>query len=285
MSDGDTESQPRPRTITDACVDAAFDAGAASACLLAWVKPQAMPGVDLIAWTAPLAFVQMPLALIAQFSGVLRLSDREMPRATKRAFILAPTVVVGLLAPSLLGAEALYAVAWIAASLLWRVWRGGVDREAAVEGLWVTYSRDRARGAFGGSYGADFGGTPAGTADRLKHWRVQAGHTQVMAHLTLMIGLVLFFLMPFIELDRFGVTNAVEQASAWMTTPIGGIVGAPAALAAGFVLFGVRALLQFEGLTPAVSEAIPEIEDDPVLRDIVRKLDGDPPPRRRKRRG
>jgi hypothetical protein len=278
------EPATRSRTLTDACVDAAFDAVAAAACMLAWVKPQALAGVDLIAWTAPLAFVQMPLALIAQFSGVLRLTDSEMSRATKRAFILAPTLMVGLFAPSLLGPEALYAVAWLAASLLWRVWRGGIDREAAVEGLWIAYSRERARGAIGGSYGVDFGSGAAGAVDGLRHWRVAAGHTQVMAHLTLITGMLLAFVLPFIELDRFGVAIAIEQASAWAATPIGGIVGAPTALAAGTALFGARALLQFEGIAPASASPKPTVDNDPVLRDIVRKLDGDPPPRRRKRR-
>ena len=60
------------------------------------------------------------------------------------------------------------------------------------------------------------------------------------------------------------------------------------ALACGIALFGVRTMMHFERVDLARAEAapVPNVEDDPVLREIVNKLDDPPPPppRRRKRR-
>jgi predicted glycoside hydrolase/deacetylase ChbG (UPF0249 family) len=99
-----------------------------------------------------------------------------------------------------------------------------------------------------------------------------------MASLTASCGMVLAFLMAFIDVDRLGVTPASEAASAWSQTVIGAAVGAHYVLAAGVALFTGRMLMQFEGLAPRAgtpeAAPVPHIDDDPVLREIVRKVDG-----------
>lgn len=271
---------PRPRTFGDACIDALPDALACAACAVAWARPQAIPGVDLLGWAAPLFLIQIPLSLLGLFTGVARLSDAEMPRATKAAFVLAPAAAMALLAPALLGAQALLGVLLLSATTLWRIASGQVDREAPVRGAWITYTQGtdaqgRPRRAYSASTGAE--GMPAPGAAR--RWRVEAGHSQVMASLTAAGGLLLVALLPFVGVERFGVTPAIEAASSWSQGTVGAVVGAHYALAGGVVLFAARFLLQFEGIAPKPgspdAQPVPRIEDDPVLREIVRKIDAD----------
>jgi hypothetical protein len=268
---------PRPRTFGDACLDALPDAIACGACALAWAKPQAIPGFDLVAWAAPLFLLQVPLAFLGLFTGVTRLGDAEMSRATKVGFVLAPAAAMALLAPALLGIEALAGVLLLSATTLWRIARGEVDREAPVRGAWITYAQgEDASGRAQRSYSVSTGGA-ATPRERARQWRVEAGHSQVMAALTVAAALVLVFLLPFVDIQRFGVTPEIEAASGWARTTLGAAVGAHFALAGGVALFAARFLLQFEGIAPRPgspeAQPVPKIEDDPVLREIVRKID------------
>jgi hypothetical protein len=272
---------PHARSFGNACIDAIPDAIACAACALAWAKPQAIPGVDLVGWAAPLFLIQVPLSLLGLYTGVSRLSDTAMPRATKAAFVLAPAAAMALLAAALLGAQALVGVLLLSATTLWRIASGQVDREAPVRGAWITYTQGvdaqgRPRRAYSASTGAE-GMPPLGAARR---WRVEAGHSQVMASLTAAGGLVLVALLPFVGVERIGVTPAIEAASSWSQSTVGAVVGAHYALAGGVVLFAARFLLQFEGIAPRPgspeAQPVPRIEDDPVLREIVRKIDRNP---------
>jgi hypothetical protein len=123
-------------------------------------------------------------------------------------------------------------------------------------------------------------GDTAPPGGRVRQWRVEAGHAQIMASLTVAAALILLFLLPFIDIQRIGVTPAIEAASSWSQSTVGAVVGAHYALAGGVVLFAARFLLQFEGIAPRPGspevQPVPRIEDDPVLREIVRKIDRNP---------
>lgn len=243
----------RPRVFGDACLDALPDAIACAACALAWARPQAIAGVDLVGWAAPLFLIQVPLSVLTLFVGVTRLPDAVMARAWKAGFVLAPAVGVAASAAALFGIEALACVLLLSATTLWRITAGDVDREAPVPGAWLTIAQ---------------GG---------RRWRVPAGHRQFMASLTLIAALLLTALLPFVGVERFGMTPAIEAASSWSQGPVGAVVGAHFALAAGVALFSARCLLQFDGIaqksgSPDAAPP-PRIEDDPVLREIAREVD------------
>lgn len=269
---------PPPRTLGVACADAVPDAIACGACALAWANPQAIPGFDLVAWAAPLFLIQLPLSILGMFTGVARLSDAQMPRATKAGFVLAPGLAMALLAPALLGIEALFGVLLLTAMTLWRIASGRIDLEAPVRGAWITYSQgESGDGTPQRRYAVDVSGSGTRLQGRVRQWRVEAGHGQVMAAATAAAGLLLVFLLPFIDVQRIGVTPAIEAASAWSQGTLGAVLGAHYPLAGGVALFAARCLLQFEGIAPASAAAdaqpVPRIEDDPVLREIVRKID------------
>jgi hypothetical protein len=266
-----------PRTLGDAVLDALPDALAAGACLLAWTKPQAFGSFDLIAYAAPLFFIQLPLSIIGLFTGVTRLSDQAMGRATKAGFVLAPSIAMALLAPILLGVQALVGVLLLSAESLWRIATGQVDRDAPVKGAWITYTQgEDASGRARRAYSVSTDGSQR-LGGRVRQWRVEAGHRQVMASLTATAGVFLLCLLPFIDVEPLGATRAVVDASAWSQTLLGQIAGAHHALAGGVFLFAARLLLQFEGIAPQPGSPeaapLPTIEDDPVLREIIRKVD------------
>ena len=50
------------------------------------------PGYDTLRTAGSLFFVELPLAMIVTFSGVLRIDDKEMDRAKKSSFVLMPIV-------------------------------------------------------------------------------------------------------------------------------------------------------------------------------------------------
>ena len=268
----------RPRTFGDACLDALPDAIACGACALAWARPQAIPGFDLVGWAAPLFLVQIPLSMIGIYAGVARLSDASMSRRTKAGFVLAPTLVMALLAPIVLGVEALAAVLLLSATTLWRIATGRVDQDAPVRGAWITYSQGvDADGQPRRAWSAQTSTSGVAPQGRVRQWRVEAGHAQVMAVATATAGVMLVVLLAVVDVQRIGVTPEVEAASAWARTTLGGMVGAHYALAGGVALFATRCLLQFEGIAPRPgspeAQPVPRIEDDPVLREIVRKID------------
>lgn len=275
---------PRPpRTVGIALADAVPDALACAACLLAWVRPQAIAGFDLIAFAAPLFGIQIPMAIVGLFTAVSRIDDRAMGRRTKAAFVLAPSVTMAVLAPLVLGVQALLGVLWLSATSLWRIATGTLDAEPPVKGAWITFEQgEDAEGRPRRSYSASTDGGSGHRRGRVRQWRVEAGHSQVMASLTATGGLLLCFLLPFVDVEPLGVTPEIAAASAWSSTALGGAVGAHVVLAGGVALFAARALLHFEGIAPAPGAAdapsVPRIEDDPVLREIVDKLER--PPRR-----
>jgi hypothetical protein len=271
----------QPRTVGTALADALPDALACGACLLAWVRPQSIGGVDLVAYAAPLFGIQIPMAIIGLFTGVSRIDDRAMGRSTKVGFVLAPAIAMALIAPIVLGVQALVGVLWLSAISLWRIASGTIDREAPVKGAWITFEQgEDADGQPKRSYSASTDGSSGSRLGRARRWRVEAGHTQVMASLTVMGGLVLCFLLPFVDVDPLGVTPEIAAASAWSSTALGSAVGAHVVLAGGVALFAARVLLHFEGIEPAPgspeAQPVPRIEDDPVLRDIVDKVDRRP---------
>jgi hypothetical protein len=270
---------PAERTLGHALADALPDALACGACLLAWVRPQALGGFDLIAYAAPLFLIQLPLSLIGVFSGVTRLSDDAMGRMTKAGFVLAPALVMAFLAPILLGVQALLGVLLLSADVLWRIATGQIDRDAPVKGAWITYTQgEDAHGRPRRAYSASTDGSQR-LGGRVRQWRVEAGHRQVMANVTTTAGLLVLCLLPFVDVAPLGVTQAIAAASAWSQTTLGQAVAPYYPLAGGVVLFAARVLLQFEGIAPRPGSPeaapAPTIEDDPVLREIVRKIDRD----------
>jgi hypothetical protein len=179
--------------------------------------------------------------------------------------------------------QALFGVLWLSALSLWRIATGRLDSEAPVKGAWITFAQgEDAEGRPQRRYSLSTDGGSGSRLDRARRWRVEAGHSHVMASLTASGGLLLCFLLPFVDVEPLGVTPEVAAASAWSSTALGSVVGAHFVLAGGVALFAARVLLHFEGIAPAAgspdAQPVPRIEDDPVLREIVDKLER--PPRR-----
>lgn len=264
------------RTWSVAAMDALPDTLALGACLLAWLAPGAVR-FDLIAWAAPLYFVEFPLALLALFGGVTRLEDRAMSRRTKLSFVVAPILLVALFAPLVLGPGGFFAVIALSARLLWRAATGTIDRSPRVRGAWITYAEgdevDRHQSALRISVGRK----RRADERRGRSWRVEASHELVMAALTLTFCVFIAVAFQFVSIPPGGVTAEIAAASSWSRTAIGSVVGAPAALAAGAALFAARILGHTEGVEAADAPPPPTVEDDPVLREIVEKVEGRKP--------
>lgn len=259
------------RTLREAALDALPDVLAALACGIAWASPRA-PGFDLLSFAAPLYFVELPLALLTTLAGVRRIQDGVLSRIDKLRFVLIPTLVLLLLATALLGWAGAVAVAWLGsiqiACLLWQ----GPDTRAAVPGLWLVFGRPSTW----------FDTATVRPAPEKGLYVVPAGHEQLIA----LVTLAAWFIIPaaFLLLPSFGVGGVDEAYAAsvgWRETPIGQLVPAHLALAAGLILFAVRALCHFEDLREPPPA---DVETDPVLQDVIEKIEGRRPGARRRQR-
>jgi hypothetical protein len=259
------------RTLGEAALDALPDALAALACAIAWASPRAL-GFDLLAYAAPLYFVELPLALVTTLAGVRRIQDGVLSRLDKLRFVLVPTLVLLLLATTLLGAAGAIAVAWLGSVQIARLLWQGPDTRAAIPGLWLIFGRPSTW------FDTETFRPPP---EKGVH-AVPVGHEQLMA----LVTLATWFIIPaaFLLLPAFGVGGADEAYAAsvgWRGTPIGRLVPAHLALAAGLILFALRALCHFEDLREPPPA---DIETDPVLQDVIEKLEGRRPGARRRKR-
>ena len=259
-----TRAPAATRTYGDAALDALPDVLAALACAIAWIAPHAL-GFDLLAYAAPLYFVELPLAFVTTLAGVRRIQDGVLSRRDKLRFVLVPTLVLMLLATALLGWAGAIGVAWLGAIQIARLLWQGRDTRAAVPGLWLVFGRP-----------STWFDTETFRPPPVKGvYVVPIGHEQLMALVTLATWFVIPF--AFLLLPSFGVAGADEAYAAsvgWRDTPIGKLVPAHVALAAGLILFAVRALCHFEdvGQVPPA-----DIETDPVLQDVIDKVEGQRP--------
>lgn len=262
------------RTWAVALMDALPDTLALGACLLAWLAPAAVR-FDLIAWAAPLYFVEFPLALLLLFGGVTRIEDPAMSRRSKFGFVLVPILLVALVAPMFLGPAGLVAVLALSARLLWRVASGRIDRSARVRGAWITYAEgDGAHEVDSGTVRMRVGGRRGRNADGGRRWRVEASHELVMAALTLTFWVFIAMAFMLVTIPPAGITPETTAASLWSRTVIGSIVPPQVALAAGATLFAARVLGHLEGIEPPDAPPPVSVDDDPVLREIVDKIEG-----------
>lgn len=274
---GKSMPAPAPRTRRDALFDALPDAIVVAICLLAWTVPRPL-GVDLVETAAPVFFVELTLSMLLLFAGVRRLEDRAMAPRTKLSFVLVPALVLMPLCLLLLGPWALLAAAWLVGAEAMKVLTGTLDRTPPVRGAWITYREGNGGVSTEGS-GLSAYVRVAGMRKRggTRQWRVQAGHQQVMAGLTLGTGLVIAVALLFVDVPTGALVPAVVADALWAKTLMGHMVPAHVAVAAGFALFLARVPAHFEGLGPPRPEdTVASIENDPVLREITRKLDGEP---------
>lgn len=274
------------RTWAVALMDALPDALALGACLLAWLAPAALR-FDLIAWAAPLYFVEFPLALLLLFGGVTRIEDPALSRRGKLGFVLAPIVLVALVAPMFLGPGGLLAVFALSARLLWQVASGRIDRSARVRGAWITYAEGDGEHAVDSGtvrMRVRAGGRRGRAAGRGRSWRVEASHELVMATLTLTFWVFIAVAFMLVTIPPAGITPEIAAASLWSRTVIGAIVPPQVALTAGATLFAARVLGHLEGIEAADAPPPVSVEDDPVLREIVDSIEGKDRKRRKPRR-
>lgn len=258
----------RPRKAVDGVFEALPDFLAAATCTVALIEPD-WPGYDLLRTSAALFPIELPLAIIVTFAGVMRIDDRSMDRATKRGFVLLPTLILAALSTMLFGRQGLVAVVWLSAPMLYRLFRGIAPRDRTVPGFWVTYTEGDGDS---NSRGVDIG---AGSRGRrgAKSWRVEGGADQFEASLTVMFWFVIAGVMAFVQLPEGGATEAYAHAVGWDATAIGRSTPAAKALWAGAILFGLRMIGKIDFAASAAPEPIAKIEDDPVLAEIVRKVD------------
>lgn len=98
-------------------------------------------------------------------------------------------------------------------------------------------------------------------------------HNQFLPGVTILawLGLFLLLILSAAEVPVEGATAAQAQAARWSDTPIGRLVPAHLALAAGLALFAVRCASHFDELD---SDAAPlDIEQDAVLREVIAKVE------------
>lgn len=258
-------------TYRQAALDALPDLLAAIACAIAWASPRAL-GFDLLAYAAPLYLVELPLAFIAMLAGVRRVQDGRLSRIDKLRFVLVPTLVLVLLATASLGLAGLIAVGWLGAVQLARLLWQAPDTRAAVPGLWLVFGRPKTL----------FDTEAARPPPEKGVIAVPAGHEQLMALVTM--GAWILIPTAFFVLPAFGVggaTQAYASSVGWEETAIGRTIPAHLALAAGVILFAMRVLCHFEDVSKAPSA---DIDSDPVLQDVIDKVEGRRPRRGARRR-
>jgi hypothetical protein len=244
-------------------LDALPDLLAAIACATAWIRPDAL-GFDLLMWTAPLYFVELPLALVLLFAGVRRMNAGELSRREKLRVVLVPALLLAALAGWLLGSEGLIAVLWLGSLQVWRLLRGTPESSAVAHGSWLVYDR------LARSYSME---------ERRPQARkglvvVPAGHEQVMAAVTLgcWVWVPISFLLLAPNFGVGGVTPEYAAAVGWNATLLGkATLPAHWCLAAGLILFTLRGLAHFEGLD---DEPPPRIEDDALLQEVIDRVEG-----------
>ncbi len=254
----------RPRSWGDAALDAIPSLLAAVACGLAWLDPQ-MFGFDLLRTAAPLFFIELPLAVVFASADARRVPGEFLGRRAKLAFILLPTSLLGLLCWRLFGATGLIAIAWLGATALWRLLSEDEDSKPPPSGRWLIV-RHRKNGE---------SWTVRKRPDRKElgdAWVIPLAHDQYLPAATIVawFGLV-FILFTGAEIPPGGALPAYAEAVGWTGTPIGSVVPAHEALAAGLALFALRTLGFFddvgEGREPVA------IEQDEVLQEIVEKVE------------
>ena len=256
----------KKRTRADAVIEALPDLLALGSCAAALAQPD-WPGYDTLRTAGALFFVELPLAIIVVFGGVMRIDDKRMNRGKKSSFVLLPILAIGFLSAIMLGRPGIVAVAWLSAGLLYRLARGIPPRGRKVPGFWLTYtegdgddnSRERRRK---GGRGA-------------QSWKVEGGVEEFQASTTMLFWFVALAIVAFLALPS-NVSAEYADSVGWDKSPIGGMIAPAKALWAGVLLFGIRALgrLDFGGDASATAaEPVANIADDPILREIVSKVD------------
>jgi hypothetical protein len=281
----------RPRTALDTTIDALPDLLACIGCASALIEPD-WPGFDLLRTSGLLFFIELPLALLALFAGVQRLSDRDMSRGTKSGFVVVPTLILALFALLLLGGQGLLAVVWLSAASLYRIATGAPARAPAIPGFWITYTQGdgEQNASVGGISMSISAGKRRGKPTR--QWKVQGGAEQLEAGMTATLWFVIAGLLLFLPLSSPQPSAEYAAQVGWSTTLLGQLVPPAKALWGGAILFAVRFLSHLDFVFEAPAPAAVNVEDDPLLREIVSKIDGDSPTsapgaakkRRRKRR-
>ena len=115
-----------------------------------------------------------------------------------------------------------------------------------------------------------------------RRYVVTFGHSELVAVVTIMLWFMAAIGFALIDLPPGGLASLDAPRTAADTGLLAGVDPAYA-LACGIALFGVRVVLHFESI--GVHDPSPvKVDDDPVLRDIVRKLDGDAPPKQGRRK-
>jgi hypothetical protein len=254
------EVEPPParrRTAIDSFLEALPDLLAAGACALALRQPD-WPGYDTLRTAGLLYFVELPVAICVLLAGIARVEERRMSAAAKASFILMPTLALAFISAIVLGRPGLIAVAWLSAGTFYRLLRGIPPRGKPIPGFWLDYTE---------------GDDESPRAKNVRRWRVEGGPEEFAAAMTIGAWFFIALLMFLVSLPEAGVTAQYASSVAWSDLPVGGMVPPAKALWAGAILFGLRALSRIEGPEAAVGPPPARIEDDPVLRDIVRKVD------------
>ena len=266
-----------PRTWTDACVDALPDLLAALACGIAWRAPQAL-GFDLLAYAAPLFFIELPLALMFLFADAWRVPGEFLTTRGKLGLIVIPATLIGALCFRVFGVTGLIAIAWLGGQALWRLLREGEDRRPPPTGRWLVLApRGKETERWLTRKRPDKRERPEGS------WILPFAHNQFLPGTTILAwaGLFLLLMLSGAEVPEAGATAVLAQAAGWTATPIGREIPAHEALAAGLALFAVRCASHFDDL----DEPPPaNIEDDALLREVIEKVEGRAPKRGKAKR-
>ena len=254
------------------------DALAALACALTWRAPDAL-GFDLLMATAPLYFIELPLAIGFAFADAWRVPGEFLDTRRKLRPIVIPTLLLGGLYWMLFDIAGLIAIGWLGGLSPWRLLREGEDRRPPPTGRWLVM-KPRENGTEHWLTRT----RPTRSVLGPDAWIVPCAHDQFLPGVTIFVWVGLMLLLGSgVEIPPLGATIAYAQSVGRTLTPIGTEVPAHFALSAGAALFAARTISHFDDVgEPPLSDIT--LENDEVLREVIDKVKGRKPSKRKTRR-
>ncbi len=244
MPDAQQKAVPptRGRSRAEALREAVPDILASAGCALAWLAPAA-PGFDLLKLFGNFFALEIGVAIVIGFAGVQRLPTNAMSGEDRRWFVLLPLVTLTAFAYAYAGASGLLTMAWLGGRTLWAQHIERLDTRPPITGLWLVYSRS------GTGVAMEITTTRPELSGDPDEWCVPAGQEQKMSAITVALWMLVLGALLYVDAPALGATADYAASVGWARSPLHEIMPAHLAVAAGTLLFAIRALAHFHGTT------------------------------------